>query len=101
MNEIGLAGTVGQSDAAEVADTGESLLEVELASDMSGEYFLCRGGLHSIVLTRLALLGTTLAVLITGDDLATAGVAETRPSSCGLDTAVEGYGGGGGRSGVD
>lgn len=90
MNETGLADTVGQSDAKEVADTGESLLEVELASDMRGEYLRWSGGLHSIVLTRLALLDTTLAVLITGEERASAGVADTKPSSGALETAVEG-----------
>lgn len=90
MKETGLADTVGQSEAKDVADTGESLREVELASDMSGEYFRCSGGLHSIVLTRLALLDTTLAVLMMGEDRAIAGVADTRPSSEALDTAVEG-----------
>jgi len=60
--ETGLAEMVGQSEAAL---TGLSDREVELVSDKCGEYFLCSGCLHSIFLTRLALLGTTFAVLMT------------------------------------
>ena len=95
MNWTGLAEMVGQS---ETADTGESDREVvELVSDKCGEYFLWSIGwpdLVSIVLTRLALLATTLAVLMTGELRAMTGVAETRWGSgacwsC-LDTAVEG-----------
>ena len=43
-------------------------LEVELpgVSEKCGEYFLWSGCLVSMFLTRLALLGTTLAVFITG-----------------------------------
>jgi len=95
INWTGLAEMVGQSEAA---DTGESDREVvELVSDKWGEYFLWSMAwpdLVSIVLTRLALLVTTLAVLMTGELRAMMGVAETRWGSaqccsC-LDTAVEG-----------
>ena len=74
-NWTGLAEMVGQSEAALI---GLSDLEFELVSDRCGEYFRCRGCLVSMVLTRLALLVTTLAVLITGDPRAMIGVAETR-----------------------
>ena len=95
-NETGLALTVGQSEAA---DTGLSLREVELVSDICGEYFLWSGLFTSILRTKFALLaGTTFAVFITGDPRARTGVAGTKPSSVDRATAVDGYGGGGGRS---
>ena len=73
INWTGLAEMVGQSEAA---DTGESDREVaELVSDKRGETFLWSG---AIVLTRLALFVTTLAVLMTGEWRAMTGVAETR-----------------------
>ena len=88
MKETGLALTVGQSEAAEA---GLSLLDVELVSDMWGEYLRWSGDLTSMLLTRLALLaGTTLAVLMSGEPRARTGVAGTKPSSAGRDTAVDG-----------
>jgi len=76
---------VGQSEAAL---TGLSDREVELVSDKWGEYFLCRGGLHSMFRTRFALFGTTFAVFIIGDDLVRMGVAETRLSEVSCFDAV-------------
>lgn len=76
----GLADIVGQSEAAL---TGLSEREaVELVSDIWGEYFRCKGCLPtlSIVRTRLALLATTFAVLMTGEDLVRIVAAETRLS---------------------
>ena len=96
MKETGEAGTVGEEEeAAEVADRGESLRDRKLAPDVRGDIFLRSVGLHSIVRTRLALF-------ITGELRAMAGMAVTMPllSAVVLDTTVEGYGGGGGTAGA-
>jgi len=70
---------------------------LELVSERCGEYLLCTGVFGwPIDWTRLALLGTTLAVLITGDVLVGTEVGTKEVSSigllaaCWLATAVEG-----------
>ena len=91
---LGLPDEVAQSDVREEADRGESLRDRKLAPDVRGDIFLRSVGLHSIVRTRLALF-------ITGELRAMAGMAVTMPllSAVVLDTTVEGYGGGGGTAG--
>jgi hypothetical protein len=82
---------VGQSEAAE---TGESERLLELVSERCGEYLLCTGVFCPIDWTRLALFGTTLAVLMTGEVLVGREVGTRVLSSIGLfpcwATAVEG-----------
>lgn len=70
---------------------------MELVSERCGEYLLCTGVFGwPIDWTRLALLGTTLAVLITGEVLVGTEVGTKEVSSigllaaCWLATAVEG-----------
>jgi len=70
---------------------------LELVSERCGEYLLCTGVFGwPIDWTRLALLGTTLAVLITGEVLVGTEVGTKEVSSigllaaCWLATAVEG-----------
>jgi len=79
---MGDADIVGQSEAAE---TGESERLLELVSERCGEYLLCTGVFCCpIDWTRLALFGTTLAVLMTGDVLVGREVGTRVLSSIGL-----------------